>query len=754
MSRAKVVLNGIVFLAALLLRSPSVIAMDIVRDGKAVATIVVKKQAPEDARGKRRRRRRGLVAGDVFAAKVLVDWIKKMSNVELPVAESAPAGKPAIYVGAAALGAGLKLDDIKSPTNEGMRVVCDGQRVLLGGQNGTATVKAACRFLEELGCRYFMDEPIGEVFPRARTVTVGRLNITDQPGFLYRSIWGSRWSGASLWKIWNGAGGIGMSMGHAWGRYVPRDLFDEHPEYFPLRGGERRKSDWVCTSNPELRKIFTDGVIKSIEAGNTNPSVSPPDGTGYCQCPACRAQDDPRSIEPSSGRIAMSNRYADFFHYIGSQVAKGHPSSILSFYCYADYTQAPTSKRKLSPNLCAWIAPIRYCRYHRIGHPNCPSRKQLEEMLAGWASCVSKIAYRTYNFNLAECCVPFSLFSVWKHDIPYLKKKGCIGINLESLENWEIYGPHLYLSIRLAYSPDASADAIMDDYFTRFYGPKAGPTMKQYWLSIDEAFDSLKCHSGCFFALHLVYTPGFLAKCKALLDQAAEAAKGNKPHAARVALHTEGFRNAVQYIQLREAMNRGDFAGAKRIYDDLYARNEVEFKKGYGNHYTLNYLRRFIGRHVNAGAAALAPPSRLIQVMPDRWRLAYDREDAGLKKGYHRQNFSDSNWKTVATYSNTLNAQGLPDVKTVMWYRTTFKVARQHGKLSLFFAEIDGKATVYVNGQEAGGEEKRRAPFEVDISAAARPGDNVVAVRVDHSRITELFLGGIIRPVLLIDKGP
>jgi hypothetical protein len=40
----------------------------------------------------------------------------------------------------------------------------------------------------------------------------------------------------------------------------------------------------------------------------------------------------------------------------------------------------------------------------------------------------------------------------------------------------------------------------------------------------------------------------------------------------------------------------------------------------------------------------------------------------------------------------------------------------------------------------------------VDITEAVRPGDNVLAVRVDHSRITELFLGGILRPVLLVEK--
>jgi len=727
---------------------PPATAMEIVRDGKPLATIVVEKP-PAPAR--KQRRRRGAQWDDAAAARVLADWVKKMSGAELPIADSAPAGKPAILIGAAAVKAGLKLDDIKSPTNEGMRVLCDGQRVLLAGQCGVATVKAACRFLEELGCRYFMDEPIGEVYPRTKNISVGKLDITDQPGFLYRSIWGSGWSGLSLWKIWNGAGGLRMSMGHSWGGYVPKKLFETHPEYFPMRLGQRVPSQWLCTSNPALRKLFLANLLKAIEGGNTNPSISPPDGTGYCQCPACKAQDDPNSIEPSSGRVNMTNRFCDFFDFLGRRVAQRHPESILSFYAYADYTQPPTRKAKLPPNLCTWIAPIRYCRYHRIGHPGCPSRSQLATLIEGWAAVASKIGYRTYNYNLAECCVPFSKYSVWKHDIPWLKSKGCIGINLESLENWEIYGPHLYLSIRLAYSPHADAAAIMDDYFTGFYGPKAGPPMKQYWMAIDEAFDKLKCHSGSFFALHLVYTPEFLARTKALLDKAAEAAKGDAAYEARVALHTEGWKNAAEFIALRDAMNRGDFAKAKAIYDALYARNEAEYKKGYGNHYTLNYLRRFVGTHVNAGAKATAPPAQVLAVLPDRWRLAYDEEEQGVQRGYAKPDFDDSAWRLVATCSNTLDAQGLPDRKTVMWYRTRFRVPAKRGRLLLFFTEVDGNSIVYVNGREteAG---KRRAPFAIDITDVAKPGENVVAVRVDHSRISELFLGGIIRPVLLIER--
>ena len=67
--------------------------------------------------------------------------------------------------------------------------------------------------------------------------------------------------------------------------------------------------------------------------------------------------------------------------------------------------------------------------------------------------------------------------------------------------------------------------------------------------------------------------------------------------------------------------------------------------------------------------------------------------------------------------------------------------------------EADGHATVFVNGAEVGKSKGRRKPFEVDISDAVKPGVNSLAVRVDHSVITALFLGGIIRPIYLIEKG-
>ncbi len=90
--------------------------------------------------------------------------------------------------------------------------------------------------------------------------------------------------------------------------------------------------------------------------------------------------------------------------------------------------------------------------------------------------------------------------------------------------------------------------------------------------------------------------------------------------------------------------------------------------------------------------------------------------------------------------------------------------AKRHARLFMAFPEVDGSAEVYVNGQKlepighgrktADGPVQKRTFFELDLSAAVKAGDSHVAVRVDNRKITELFLGGILRPVVLIERPP
>lgn len=741
-------------------------AADLVKAGKPIATIVLEAPPaladPKPVKGKRPAAKQA--SGEALAGQILIDWIRKITDAELPLANKPPTDGVVIHIGRAAVSAGLKLDDIVSPTKEGVRIVVEENRVLIGGQSEEATVKAVCRFLEELGCRYFMDSPLGEVYPRTPNLSIAPTTITEKPALLYRNPKGPTWPGGN-WKVWNGAGGDDYAHSHSWGRYIPKGLFQEHPEYFAMGAdGKRKEGDWLCTSNPEAREMFAKQVIAVVKAGNKHPSISPPDGRGYCQCAECRAQDDPKVLEPSSGNIATSNRYADFFDAVGKRVAKETPEAVLSFYCYADYTQPPSFDRKLSPNLCAVIAPIRYCRLHALGDPNCPSRKQQVEMVEGWAKVASKLGYYNYMYNLADATLPMFKFTPCKEEFPYLADKGLEFMTIEVLSNWYLYGPQIYLSLRLAYDPKLDAQAVMEDYFQKFYGPDAGPFMKAYWMGIDEATAKLACHSGGFYGLQAVYTPEFKRACESNLMKAAEAAKNNPAYAERVAMHTAGFRNVTDYHAICDAMTRGDYVSAKKTFDDMLQRIDgLVAKKQANSEYGGSYLKRFLGKILDGGLAATAAPNKVLQVLPDRWRLAYDDADAGEERSFHTADFDDSGWRTAATYSATLSHQGLRE-NTVLWYRSKFKVPEKHERLTLMFPEVDGTTTVYVNGKKLEASAirglpgpkpttlPRRIPFEVDVTDAVRAGENVVAVRADNRRITELFLGGILRPVLLVES--
>ena len=96
--------------------------------------------------------------------------------------------------------------------------------------------------------------------------------------------------------------------------------------------------------------------------------------------------------------------------------------------------------------------------------------------------------------------------TTWSHDLPYLHGLGCVGISLESFNTWELYAPHLYLSIRLSYDPRQDPWEIMADYWDKAYGP-AAETMAKYWMAVDAAFVNLKTETGSTHALHHVYTP-------------------------------------------------------------------------------------------------------------------------------------------------------------------------------------------------------------------------------------------------------
>lgn len=680
--------------------------------------------------------------GDRQTAEEIASVIRQMSGASLELKASAKDGKPAagtaaIVVGELAQQMGLKTPP-RTPSGDGYRLQTKGNHLLLAGESKDSTFFAAVHLLESFGCRWFLDNHVGTVIPSMRTIEVGTFDLAEQPDFISRTLWGPNWH-SRTWQRRNRLGGMSLNSGHNWPK-------------------------WFCTTDSEIRAQYAADVATRVKGkGAVSTSISPPDGVSYCKCERCTALDDPDYVEPSSGTPVVSDRYQDFYNHIAREVKKANPEALLGHYAYADYTLPPKRVKGGLDNLFVSIAPIRFCRVHSLANGICEPRQRCRAMVEGWSKVENKMVWREYNYNLAEATVPFSKKSIWKDDIPWLKKQGAIGINIECLMMPHIYGPHTYLVARMAWDADLDVEAVMEDFYAKFGGP-AGPHLKAYWDRIDAAYLTTPVHAGSYHGVHAFWTPELLKACQADLDAAATAAGDDEMLRKRVEMFQLGLDNAKHYIAWREAINRCDFVASQAAFDKLIASQEAAFQQKFHpvGEYRYGYAPRFLKNGQSAGLARVTEGRQKVLQLPDAWMFRYDAEEAGEAAGWFKAAIAEDadGWLKVRTYSATLTEQNVMERLMWMWYQTTFRTPKDlpPGPHTLWFMEPDGNAIkVWLDGGLVTDTEltiRARQPLDIDLGSRLKPDtEHVLTVKLHHRRISELMLGGILRPVMIYSGG-
>jgi hypothetical protein len=148
---------------------------------------------------------------------------------------------------------------------------------------------------------------------------------------------------------------------------------------------------------------------------------------------------------------------------------------------------------------------------------------------------------------------------------------------------------------------------------------------------------------------------------------------------------------------------------------------------------TAEQLRAELQRQRNAHAPFLkdlAPP-----LDDARIRVPLDSFDWRLETAADRTDFTatlagQGKWEQVK-----IPHFGPPMGRAVTYYRTTFDVTPAmlaKGALFVNFKSVDYKAHVFVNGALLGSHEGYFAPFEFEFTSHARPGKNVLLVKVEN----------------------
>lgn len=666
--------------------------------------------------------------------------LSKIAGIDFPVQRGAAnegTSKPSIVL---TVGAGPERED-------GFDLEVTGDAVHISSRTAQGVGYGVAELLEQLGVRWFMPGELGTVIPAEAHPRLAIQKISQVPFFKARYF---APTGDPLWDKRLRFGGTYFPPSHE----IPLGKginFETHPELYSLEQGKRTRSQ-LCISNPEVLRCAVQAAREYFDAHpeKTIYGMGPRDGSGFCECPACRALDG-GDWDPFSGEPSVTDRYLWFFNRFLEELDKTHPGKSVAFYAYHSYMRLPV-KTVPNPRILPALAPIALCRIHGMDNPVCPDRSYYRGLMTGWAKLLPQVFERGYWFNLADPGLPFSSVSKMRDEIPAAAKAGIYGWRVEVIGHWASELPSHYIGAKLMWDPGCDVDALLADFYDKFFGPASAP-MKTYFETMDHALRDGDHHTGGAFYAAELYTPEVRKRAGRALRDAAASVNGKEPYRSRVELVARSFDYLQEFVAMLDARDQFQWDKAMEHWNRIEKIREelVRYDPPMLNpKLSRLFLDRFFKLPVAEGYARSHDGNRVVATLGDQWEFLIDPAKVGADLGYPVA--GGGNWRKISAYKTSWSDNGLHYYRGLSWYRQTVKIGKewQGQRVFLWFGGVDETARVWVNGTEVGiSADAAFAPFEFDATAALRPGqDNQVVVCVANNRTDEIGTGGIMAPVM------
>ena len=505
------------------------------------------------------------------AVEELVEYVRKMTGVELPVGAGAAGGRLPIYIGSAAR-SGLGRIEWDRLGDDGFVLRSGAEGVYVAGARDLGTLYGVYHLLEKhLGVRWFMPGEIGEVVPGRDTLAIGTFEETEVPSFRVRWIESGDWALRQKMNVAVSVDDRPVGVRWQWSFHThfklipPEEYYEEHPEWFALISGKRRRptpgrqGQQLCTSNPELIEEMSRRVITTFDA---DPSLdvlalAPQDGGGFCQCKDCVALDEKRPPE-EAWHATYSNRLAVFNNEVARRVARKHPDKLIKVGAYAMYLRVPLDPDyRPEPNLAVQACHTYSCNSHPIASAACPGNtKYFRAELEHWSKIADHLFIYEYYNKGAWGGLPYHQVHLIREDVPYYHRLGAEGFYTQAAgRRWPACGLNHYVAAKLAWDVDLDVDRLLDDFYAKFYAEAAGP-MREYWQSLDRAFAGYdKCLSPfgrrwTTLAAPEIFTPETIAALDAAVARAEQAARSEvvKKRVQMIRARVDLTKNAMAYL--------------------------------------------------------------------------------------------------------------------------------------------------------------------------------------------------------------
>ncbi|HVM94849.1 MAG TPA: DUF4838 domain-containing protein [Candidatus Acidoferrales bacterium] len=438
-----------------------------------------------------------------FAADELRRYLHRMTGATLPLLHGLPENESRLVIGPADPARARQRATTGDLEIDNYSFVADESSVALAGGSARAVLDATYHLLETLGCRWslhgaheevvrHLESPVAISSMRQRSPFRLRGYTTDimtfhytQPEQLADRLDDDRtfidWMGKSgantffyirhpfdtqlsipeLHDDFNRRG-IGVEYGgHVIPLLLPRELFAQHPEYFPAGpDGQRSELGNLCTSNrnalatvsanagqyvrdfPEMQALHIWGA--DLWKG------------GWCHCSDCRGV----SVQDQSLRACNA---------VARGLAEAGFERPVCYLAYHDTLEANLRDRP-DPQVVCEFAPRERCYGHAINDPDCARNRRhaaaLESYVEHFEGRVRLFEYYGDAILFFGCAVP--LTRVIEADLDYYSRLGIRDILMLQFGGFSVWSYPLNHLAFAARTTRRATNNIIPDYCSRF----------------------------------------------------------------------------------------------------------------------------------------------------------------------------------------------------------------------------------------------------------------------------------------------
>ncbi len=494
-----------------------------------------------------------------FAAEELSMFLNQITGASFPVTtDDRVLRQRHIFVGDSRALRQVAPDlDLSGLGFEGYVIKTVGPHLILAGARQRGSMYAVYGLLEDhIGCRWFT--PTVSRIPRIPRLVLPPLDERVIPKLEYREPFFYVAFDAH-WNVRNRMNGnssrIPPEMGdrirylgfvHTFYSLLPPDkYFDEHPEYYALVNGKRRRSRaQLCLTNPDVLRLVTEEVRRRLRWAREHGwpediiiSVSQNDCWGYCECPKCRALAEYEGSQ--AGPIIH------FVNKIAEAIEDEFPHAAIDTLAYT-YSRKPPKHVRPRHNVIVRLCSIECCFSHPL--ETCPQNRSFMEDLRGWAKICKRLYVWDYVTNFRHYLQPFPNLRVLGPNIRTFVNHNVRGIFEEG--NYHSPGEFSYLRsyvlAKCLWNPDYDWRKAMDEFLEAYYGP-AAPYIRQYIDLIHDTVEREQIH------VHIFSPPTqpflrdeILDRADELFDRAEAAVRGNEELLWRV----RGARLPILYVRI------------------------------------------------------------------------------------------------------------------------------------------------------------------------------------------------------------